>query len=92
MYSNPAYYILLTTSAIIFFIYVNAVKKNNKSKDFEIINTTIVDNNAYWVYNNSLYHANFFDDSIDKHTVKKINNFGMDADEMHSIIKEFGQK
>jgi YbbR domain-containing protein len=92
VYSNPAYYILLTTSAIIFFIYVNAVKKNNKSKDFEIINTTIVDNNAYCVYNNSLYHANFFDDSIDKHTVKKINNFGMDADEMHSIIKEFGQK
>jgi len=61
------------------------------SRDFELLDTTIVDNSAYWVYNRSLYHANFDNDSINKSTIKKLNNFGMDADEMHSVIKEFGK-
>jgi flagellar basal body P-ring protein FlgI len=91
MYSNPAYYSLLFVSTLIFFIYINAVRKNNKSEDFELLDTTIVDNSAYWVYNRSLYHANFDNDSINKSTIKKLNNFGMDADEMHSVIKEFGK-
>lgn len=91
MYSNPMYYALLFVSILVFFIYINAVRKNNKSQDFELLDTTIVDNNAYWVYNNSLYHANFDKHSINKSTIKKLNNFGMDADEMHSVIKEFGK-
>jgi hypothetical protein len=91
MYSNPTYYALLFISTLIFFIYINAVRKNNKLKDFEILDTTIVDNSAYWVYNSNLYHANLDNNSINKSTIKKLNNFGMDADEMHSVIKEFGK-
>jgi flagellar basal body P-ring protein FlgI len=91
MYSNPTYYALLFISTLIFFIYINAVRKNNKLKDFEILDTTIVDNSAYCVYNSNLYHANLDNNSINKSTIKKLNNFGMDADEMHSVIKEFGK-
>lgn len=91
MYSNPAYYVLLIISTLIFFIYINAVKNNNRSKNFELLDTTIVENSAYWVYDNSLYHANLNNNAINKNSVKKLNNFGMNADEMHSIIKEFGK-
>ena len=85
MYSNPIYYLLLAVSFFIFIIYIYAVFK---SKKIELVEMSILDNNAYWVYNNKLYNAKFVENSLDNKTVSKVETFGMNAEEAYKVIKE----
>ena len=88
MYSNPVYYALLFISTIIFCIYVSAVYLNNKVSNVELIDISVLDSRAYWVYNNKLYYAKVENDVIDKKSVSIIDTFGMNAEEAYSIFKE----
>ena len=71
MYSNPAYYALLLLSFITFSSYIYSVYKNNKIK-IEFVDTSVIDNNAYWVYNNKLYYGSPILNSTDDITRLKI--------------------
>lgn len=66
------------------YLYKN-YKKNQEVEFFEITN---IDNDAYWIYNNKVYHAKTNDGTIDKKTIKEIKGFNMPAKDMHSMIIE----
>lgn len=88
MYSNPIYYILLTVSFLSFIIYVSAVYKNKEEiKSISFIDTTVLDNRVYWVYNNSLYYGNLVDQTIDKKSITTVETFGMEAEEVYKMFK-----
>lgn len=85
MYSNPIYYLLLLISFFIFIVYLYGIFKNKK---IEFIDISVIDNNAYWVYNNKLYNAKVSNDSLDSKTISKVNTFGMKPEEAYKTIKE----
>ena len=67
-YLNILFFIL---SIILMNLWFNKAYKSIKS-DMEIINIDVVDNKAYWVYDNVIYYADVIDDKIDKSTQRKI--------------------
>lgn len=86
MYSNPAYYILLIISFILFTTYLYGVYKNNKIK-VEFVDIYTVDNRAYWVYNNKLYYAKLDKNILDNNSVSKVDTFGMKANEAYKVVR-----
>jgi hypothetical protein len=65
-----------------------AVYKNKKEiKDISFIDTVILDNRAYWVYNNSLYYGNLVDQVIDKKSITTVETFGMEAEEVYKMFR-----
>jgi hypothetical protein len=52
-------------------LWFSKAYKSIKS-DMEIIDIDIVDNRAYWVYDNVIYYADVIDNRIDKSTQRKI--------------------
>lgn len=87
MYSNPAYYALLLLSFITFSSYIYSVYKNNKIK-IEFVDTSVIDNNAYWVYNNKLYYAKVDKNTLNNKTISEVDTFGMQAAEAYKIFKD----
>lgn len=63
--------LFFTLSIILMNLWFNKAYKSIKS-DMEIINIDVVDNKAYWVYDNVIYYADVIDDKIDKSTQRKI--------------------
>lgn len=63
--------LFFTLSIILMNLWFNKAYKSIKS-DMEIINIDVVDNRAYWVYDNVIYYADVIDDKIDKSTQRKI--------------------
>lgn len=86
MYSNPAYYALLLLSFITFSSYIYSVYKNNKIK-VEFVDTSVIDNNAYWVYNNKLYYAKLDKETLDNNSIAEIDTFGMKASEAYKVVR-----
>lgn len=86
MYSNPAYYILLLISFILFTTYLYGVYKNNKI-EVEFVDTYTVDNRAYWVYNNKLYYAKLDKDTLDNNSIAEVDTFGMKANEAYKVVR-----
>lgn len=87
MYSNPLYYLLLLVAAVIFLVYIFAVFKNDTEVKFDFFEFTNVDNNAYWEYNNKLYHAKIVDGKIDGKSAIIVNSYGMKAKEAYEMMK-----
>lgn len=67
-YLNVLFFIL---SILLMNLWFSKAYKNVKS-NMEIINIDIVDNKAYWVYDNVIYYADVIDNKIDKSTQRKI--------------------
>jgi hypothetical protein len=67
-YLNILFFIL---SIILMNLWFSKAYKSIKS-DMKIINIDIVDNKAYWVYDNVIYYADVIDNRIDKSTQRKI--------------------
>jgi hypothetical protein len=67
-YLNILFFIL---SIILMNLWFSKAYKSIKS-DMEIIDIDIVDNRAYWVYDNVIYYADVIDNRIDKSTQRKI--------------------
>lgn len=53
----------------------------------EFFKVTVVDNKAYWMYNNKLYTSNVVKDKIDVKSKKKIDSMGMSEDDIHDILE-----
>lgn len=87
MYSDPSYYALLLLSFITFISYIYGVYKNNKIK-VEFVDTSIIDNKAYWVYNNKLYYGKVEKNTLNNNTISEVNTFGMQAEEAFKIFKD----
>jgi hypothetical protein len=65
-----------------------AVYKNKKEiKDINFVDMVILDNRAYWVYNNSLYYGNLVDQVIDKKSITTVETFGMEAEEVYKMFR-----
>ena len=58
--------------------------------DKKLYNVTIVDNKAYWMYNNKLYTSKVIDGKIDTFKKKKIDHMGMSEEDVHDILREIG--
>jgi len=75
-------------SFLSFTIYVSAVYRNKeKINDIDFVDTVVLDNRAYWVYNNSLYYGNVIDQTIDKKSITTVETFGMKAEEVYNMFK-----
>ena len=81
--------VYITISFVIFVLFsIHFLISLKVSKTFEFYSTKVVDNRAYWVYNSTLYYANIKDGVIEKKSIKKLENFGIDPEEAIEMIKE----
>lgn len=72
-----------------------AEKKTQMDKMLEknSVNVMIIDNQAYWVFNNVFYTANFIDGNVDTESTKPIDTSNMskkDMDKMFFILDKLG--
>lgn len=88
MYSNPIYYLLLLLSFISFITFIWGVYQNKKRIHAELVDLAVLDNRAYWVYNNKLYYAKVENNTLDNKTISTVDTFGMNAEEAYKIFKE----
>lgn len=56
----------------------------------KLYNVTVVDKDAYWMYNNKLYTSKINDGKIDTLKKKKIDHMGMSEEDIHDILREIG--
>jgi hypothetical protein len=89
VYSNPIYYILLTTSFISFCIWIYNIREAKKINNIQLVDITTVDNKGYWMYNNKLYCGDIQNNSINGKDVIEINTFGMTPKEVQDMVRNF---
>lgn len=75
---------LLTLLCSILFV-MSLFMSNSK-----LYNVTVVDKQAYWMYNNKLYTSKIIDGKIDTLKKKKIDHMGMSEEDVHDILREIG--
>jgi len=59
----------------------------NKSKMYDV---TVVDNKAYWMYNNKLYTSKVINGKVDTLKRKKIDSMGMSEQDIHDVLRQMG--
>lgn len=69
-------------------MFIVGVYQNKKNITANFVDLTVIDNMAYWVYNNKLYCARVNNNTLDNKTVSTVNTFGMNAEEAYKIFKE----
>lgn len=74
--------VLLCFTLFILWNYQYLIKRKE-----EFFRVTVVDNKAYWMYNNKLYTSNVVKDKIDAKSKKKIDSMGMSEDDIHDILE-----
>ena len=78
---------LLCTSIIILML----IKNNIKSKDFELVRMTTVDNKAYWMYNNKLYSSSIIDGKVSEKNKEEIDSMNMTENDIHELLEMMGR-
>ena len=66
--------------------YKYLISKSN----YQFYKVTIVDNKAYWMYNNKLYASNVKNGKIDVRSKKKIDSMNMSEEDIHDLLSQIG--
>ena len=79
---------LMLCCFVLFFIwnYKYLISKSN----YQFYKVTIVDNKAYWMYNNKLYASNVKNGKIDVRSKKKIDSMNMSEEDIHDLLSQIG--
>lgn len=75
---------LLTLSCFFLFIISLFI---NKSKLYDV---TVIDKDAYWMYNNKLYKSKVINGKVDTLKRKKIDSMGMSEQDVHDVLRQMG--
>lgn len=62
------------------------VTQARKYKEKHSVKIIMVDNQAYWIENNSFYVADMTEDGIDSESIKTVDTMGMDDVELDKIM------
>jgi len=77
--------ILLSLICFVLFILWNYKYYINRKEEF--FKVTVVDNRAYWMYNNKLYTSNIINNKVDVNSKKQIDSMGMSENDIHDILE-----
>lgn len=77
--------ILLSLICFVLFILWNYKYYINRKEEF--FKVTVVDNKAYWMYNNKLYTSNIINNKVDVNSKKQIDSMGMSENDIHDILE-----
>lgn len=69
--------------------YFDPIKKDSQSskhKSSRYTKVVFVENSAYWIKNNTLFVADFYDGVVDEDTTREVDTMGMNEVELKKVI------
>jgi hypothetical protein len=70
----------------VFLMYRYTKEALKKEENFDFFDIKTLDNKAYWIYNSSIYYAQVKNGVIDRKSIEKIKDFGINPKEMYEMI------